>query len=332
MSQRLLPAAVVTCAACLFATEAYSQGTPAAAISAPAVSPVTTGLARGYSLKNRKLNAEAITAFKGVLKADPNNHAALTELGYLHVTLQDYNSAVKFLSAASAQDPGNMRLHMDLGYAYQSLKQPGLALEQFKIVAASPGEFQAAAQKALQVSNGYDALKSGDRAAARKAFEAAVAADPKDAAALKQLGFINNADGNASAAAANFEAARALEPGDYSIALQLGYTYTFLRQEEQARREFSAALASPDTKIRDLADASLQSTGGRSAFDVIVLHKNASDASGSQASTSVKTAPTQSAPSKDAPTANAGAKDVPAANAPAKDAPTASAPVVGSSL
>jgi tetratricopeptide (TPR) repeat protein len=183
---------------------------------------------------------------------------------------------VKYLGAASAQDPGNMRLHMDLGYASQALKRYAAAGEQFRLVAEHAGEFQQQAEKALEsvtvstptssaadarqrrlLERGYAALNRGDKAAAAKSFAAAVANDPKDTAALKQLGFIDLDMGRIPEAAANFEAARALEPSDYFVALQLGYTYERLQKTEQAREAFDAALASTDEKIRGAAQAAL---------------------------------------------------------------------------
>jgi Tfp pilus assembly protein PilF len=274
MRQKLLAAAFAVSTTCLVATATYSQGNAAAAAAAPATSPVAAELQRAYSLKDQKLNVQAIAAFEGVLKKDPSNHAALIELGYLNASRKFYKTAVKYLSAASVQDPGNMQLHMDLAYACQSSKQNAAANKQFKIVAAHPGQLQAEAKKALSIATvspqreqGYAALKTGDKAAARKAFEAAVASDPKDAVALKQLGFINLDDGNPSAAAANFEAVLALDASDYSVALQLGYTYDSLHQKAQSRKAFGAALASPDPKIHDAAHQALQSTGGEDASD-----------------------------------------------------------------
>jgi tetratricopeptide (TPR) repeat protein len=240
----------------------------ATAVAAPAFSPVKMELARGYSLKKQERSAEAITAFEGVLKEDPGNLAALSELGYLHTSFKHYDLAAKYLAAACAQDPSDMQIHMGLAYAYAALKQEAAAEKQFKIVAASPSEFQAKAQNALNSplrEQGYAALKSGDKAAARKAFETAVANAPKDAAALKQLGFINHDEGDLPASAANFEAVLTLEPGDYTVALQLGYTYTALHKEDQARKAFQAALSSTDEKIHEAAAAALQSTGGVSA-------------------------------------------------------------------
>lgn len=192
------------------------------AIPARAASSLKADLARGYLMKEEGRLPEAVTAFKAVLAKDPKNHAALSELGYLHAGLKQNVAAAKFLSAAALQQPGNDRLRMDLGYVYQALKRRAEAVVQFKAVAARPGDMQATA--------------------------------------LKELGYMNLADGRLQAAVANFEALRALVPADLMSVLQLGYTYDRLRKPDQAREAYSAALASGDEKVRDAAQAALKSS------------------------------------------------------------------------
>lgn len=198
------------------------------------------------------------------------------EAGYLHAKRGQFASAAKRLAAASTRDPENMRLRMDLAYAYQGAKKHGEAEDQFRIVASKPGEFQAAAQAAAKeaarlragegpegakrrarLQKGYAAVGRGDKPAARAAFEALIAADPKDAEARKQMGYINFEDGRYADAAADFEAALAAEPNDHVTALQLGYTFEQMKKPEQARASFTAALQSGDEKIREAAKNAL---------------------------------------------------------------------------
>jgi tetratricopeptide (TPR) repeat protein len=276
MRQVILAAALS--AACLYPTAAVAQ---AAAPVRTADRAFAKDLERGYRLKEAKRSAEAIAVFAAIVKKDPGNHAALTELGYLNAGLKRYTTAVKYLTIASEQDPENMHLRMDLAYAAQSAKKPALAAEQFAVVAAKPGEYQAAAQAAVAavgvqaapvdgnqvehrriMEQGYAALNRGEKATAAKAFEAAVVNDPTDAAPLKQLGFLDLDAGRVEAAAKRFEAARVLQPTDDFVALQLGYTYERLQQKDRAREMFTAASASSDEKIRVAAQAALQSSGG----------------------------------------------------------------------
>ncbi|MBI2384759.1 MAG: tetratricopeptide repeat protein [Elusimicrobia bacterium] len=272
---RQIYVAVMMSAAVLSAASAGSQE------GAAPRSPHKAQFERAYKLKEQKRDTQALAAFNAILQKDPRDHAALTEAGYLHASLKQYGPAAERLSAASAQDPENMRLRMDLGYVQQARKRYAEADEQFRVVAAKPGEFQEAAQGASTeihrllaagdpseakrrraMERGYAALNRGAKAAARKEFAAVLAADPKDEAARKQLGFLNFEAGRFAEAAADFEAVRALRPNDYLVVLQLGYTYERLKKKEQARQAFSAALDSTDARIHDAAQTALQASGG----------------------------------------------------------------------
>ena len=257
-------------AALLLAVGAAAEGGKAGGASAKAK------LAKAYQLAAQKKPAEAIAAFNAVLKADPQNHDAVIELGYLHASLKHWATAARYMKSASEQEPGNMRLRMDLGYVLQSIKDHKGAAAEFAAVAREPGEFQAqasAAQKAAEdaagadrgrlLDEGYAALKRGDRKAARRSFEGAVERDPKDAAALKQLGFLSLEQGRLEEAAASFAAATEADPSDHFAALQLGYVYQRLKRTEEAREAFAAALDSVDPKIHEAAQAALKPAAGR---------------------------------------------------------------------
>jgi Tfp pilus assembly protein PilF len=229
-------------------------------------------------------NADAIPVLDGVLKIDHNNHAALVELGYLHAGLKQRQTAVRYFLAALTQDPGNMRLHMDLGYVYQSLKDFSAAGREFGAVAQNPGEFQFQAQSALIVvrasadagrwadlgqrrilEQGYAALRQGDQAFARKQFETALRNDPGNATILRQLGHMSLDAGDLQAAAQRFETARKLQPDDGFVALQLGYIYQRMNMPAPSTDAFQSALASSDAKIHSAAEIALNPSAGTSA-------------------------------------------------------------------
>jgi tetratricopeptide (TPR) repeat protein len=264
----------------LSAGGALCQG-PAASAAAmtPAQAQMRSRLAKAYQFKEKGKPAEAIAAFRNVLRTDPGNSEAIMELGYLHAGLKQWPAAAKYLKQASEQDPGSMRLRMDLAYARSAMGDEAGAAEQFRAVAAEPGEFQQRAREALAalgagaeaasrasqrriVNEGWAALRRGDRANARRKFEQALAKDPKDAGVLKQVGFLDLHDGKMEAAVRNFETARALDAGDHFIALQLGYLYDRMGDKERSREAFTAALASPDEKIHAAAETALRGTAG----------------------------------------------------------------------
>ena len=250
----------------------------ASAQTAPTSRQVTASLEQGYQLLKQNRRIEALAAFTKVIEKEPSNHAALIEVGYLHAGLKHWRSAVKYLAAASAQDSENKRLHMDLGYAYQALRDFSKAESEFQAVAKEPGEFQMQAESALAVlqnvrqtpkdskqartlKEGYDALNQGNKTLARQRFESALAADPRNPAILKQLGFLDLSQGKVQSATKRFEAVRSAEPNDHFAALQLGYLYQRQRKTAQAQEAFNAALGSSDPQIHAAAQAALVSTG-----------------------------------------------------------------------
>ncbi|HVE12974.1 MAG TPA: tetratricopeptide repeat protein, partial [Elusimicrobiota bacterium] len=186
------------------------------------------------------------------------------------------------LKKASEQDPENMRLHMDLGYAYQAQRQYDEAGKEFELVARQPGEFQEQAKGAIKtlrdseetvraaadarqgalVQQAYAALSAGNKPLARKRFVLVLSNDPRNKTALKQLGFLDLEEGKLRGAAQNFETVRSLDPQDYFAALQLGYVYQRLKDGDKAREAFTAALGSSDEKIHSAAQSALGPVAG----------------------------------------------------------------------
>lgn len=97
--------------------------------------PDTQGAAsRAYAAYTRQDYAEAITQARLAAEQDPGN----TELQRLLTTTLSAGNRVQMreseqrLSAALAQTPQNADLLMQRGYLYQRLRQPGLALQDFR--------------------------------------------------------------------------------------------------------------------------------------------------------------------------------------------------------
>jgi len=82
---------------------------------------------------------------------------------------------------------------------------------------------------------------------ARVAFEAVVAEDPEDAAAIQYLGLIAQAQGDPDAAVEHFERALALEPDNTEVRVDLGSAQLEAGRREAAQATLEQALAaSPD--------------------------------------------------------------------------------------
>lgn len=109
----------------------------------------------------------------------------------------------------------------------------------------------------------YAALAKGDKGSARAKLQASLKTDPKNAAAHKQLGFLDYEAGRLTSAAKEFSTAVELDPADLSTSLQLGYTYQKLKKAEQAKEAFNAASQSPDEEVRRAAVAALNAVAGQ---------------------------------------------------------------------
>jgi Tfp pilus assembly protein PilF len=267
----------------LAALAASAAGTPAPTTPTAAASPAQAKLKRAYDLLKAGRKADALTAFNTVLKLEPRNVTALTEVAYIKESSKRWAEAAKYLKAASVQQPENLRLHMDLGYALQAAKDLKGAEAEFRLVAKEPGEFQEQAAAALKIvesvlspgqtaasfaeqdkliKQGYAALRQGDRAKARARFRQVLEIDGRNLAALKQVGYLDLEDGKLAEAAEAFELVAKIQPQDYTAALQLGYIYDKLHDDAKARESFGRALASSDAKTHDAAAAALKAGGG----------------------------------------------------------------------
>ncbi|MBI3299890.1 MAG: tetratricopeptide repeat protein [Elusimicrobia bacterium] len=244
-------------------------------------SPSASPMSRAYDLLNAGRAAEAEGVLRDILREDPRNRQARLELAYLEVRAKRWKSAVVLLGDLLEADPADMRLRMELGYARQASGALAAAADDFAIVARGPSEFQDQAREALAVlawqqspearaiasnaliDRGYGELGRGETAAARESFRDALRADPGRAEVAKQLGYMSLADGDPAGAAKEFSKVRRLFPQDHRTALELGYVYDSLHDEAGAERSFEAAAASPDSEIREAAEAALRNIRGR---------------------------------------------------------------------
>lgn len=202
------------------------------------------------------------------------------ERAYQAIKEGRWNEAIVGLNGLIEEDPGDMRLRMERGYARQSAGSAAAAADEFTLVARSSGEFQAQALEALTVLEaeaspaartsavdglldaGYDALRKGGTAEAREKFDRALLADPGRTSVRKQLAYMSLASGDPVQAAERFEGVRRLTPLDAQTALELGYVYDSLHDKPGAVRSFTAALKSPDPEVRATAAAALTALGG----------------------------------------------------------------------
>jgi len=277
-----LPGLLVFVVSCLlFGAGVHLVQGEALAQSRSVPAQVGSLLDEAYTLVRAGRTEEAVAAFLRVLEIDPENRTARLELGYLNAGLGRWAEAVKFLASVSRREPDNRRLKLDLAYALQHAGELEQAEGEFRVLAESPGEFQAEAERVLTelreirvrkteealrarevrrdelLNRGYALLREGDREGARRDFEAALAEDPENVTILKQLGYLDLADGEFVRAARYFQTAWAYAPDDHRLALELGYIYARLGEMAKAESAFRGALPSPDPEISRAAQLAL---------------------------------------------------------------------------
>lgn len=108
--------------------------------------------------------------------------------------------------------------------------------------AQTPARTAARQAAASAVDEGVAALDRGDLAAARAAFNKALAANPKDADAHKYLGLLDDRAGNLQAAARHFAEAARLAPASASARNNYGVILLRLGRAREAAAEFEASL------------------------------------------------------------------------------------------
>lgn len=247
---------------------------------APWTGSLDARMERIYDLLKRDRLEEADAGLRSVLRVDPVHRQARTELAYLDLRFKKWQEAINLLDALIEEQPDDMRLRMDRGYAREAMGDFSAAADDFVIVARDPGEFQAQALSALDglaaestpeakraraenlLNEGYDDLRLGRKTAAREKFKSALVEEPDRLEIQKQLGYMSVDDGDLAAAAKDFAGVHELEPDDYEAALELGYLYDSLHDEAGAEKAFAAALPSRDEEIHESAAAALREIRG----------------------------------------------------------------------
>lgn len=162
-----------------------------------------------------------------ILALDPNNAAALNNLGLAHLHSGDYGAAISSLRQAVQKDPANAEYRVNLAnalvdaaYLFQDQREANL-------------------QEAVRL------------------LEEALATDPQHIAAQNNLGAVLYEMGKYQEAAAAYEKAAALAPQNPYPRLGLGLCYLKLQQPERARIELNKAIELDPEGVGVLARAKL---------------------------------------------------------------------------
>ncbi len=175
--------AVVVLAAGAYVWYSLNTLTPRAAVARPRPSPIAPPAADVNAPKPESLGlTPQAPALKPSQAIQPSG--GTTPAPAQPARAHDTSQLVAMLKEAAPQSPPPLRLE-------RSVERPRIAPE---------------------VSQGYDALRSGDLAAARASYEKAFAADPTSVDALLGLATIDARAGHRAAAIARYRAALQLDP------------------------------------------------------------------------------------------------------------------------
>jgi tetratricopeptide (TPR) repeat protein len=188
-------------------------------------------LGETYAELGRAEDAE--NAFKSALALSPGSPSAMAGLGHLALERRDFGDAVMYFQAALRSAPDANRLHYSLAMAYRGLGDMEAArrhLEQRGTVGVRPldpvvDQLQVLTEgERVHLVRGRLAYASGRYQEAADEFAAAVAADPRSARSLVNLGTALGQLGDLDAAIEKYQEALAIEPDQTTAHFNLGST------------------------------------------------------------------------------------------------------------
>ncbi|REK05451.1 MAG: tetratricopeptide repeat protein [Planctomycetota bacterium] len=179
----------------------------------------------------------AENVFRQVLAQDPNNVAALNNLGNVLRDRADFPPAVECFRRAVALVPHVAELHYNLANALRAVGQKEQALESYRqAITIAP-------HLAVAHNNLGTLLKSqGDLEGAERAFAEAVRLEPKYADAHYNLGNVQQARRHFAAARSSYQRSLELRPDNAAAHYNLGTVWQTEKNDEAARAEFLEAL------------------------------------------------------------------------------------------
>ena len=271
-------------------------------------------LERGDKNAARERYQDAILEYRNVLRFDPRNQRALTQLGVLHYQLGELAQAFPYLLKAGELAPDAPDIRLKLGTIYlfggevekarreitfvlqrEPANLDGLAL--LAGMAATPEEVNAAIQRLesaqgdlgnrpkLHLALGILYLRKKDMARAERSFMEALARDPKFAEAHLKLGDLYLRKGDVPQAEREFKAAAELAPIGSLARIRLADFYLVSQRPDETKRILSEIIRSAPAYLpawRRLAEVSFQERNYDESLKALqaLLKRNPSDLEG----------------------------------------------------
>jgi tetratricopeptide (TPR) repeat protein len=215
-----------------------------------------------YERGNAQLDAgasqAAIDDYNRAVALDPSNARAFNNRALAQATLGQIDQALADYAAAIRLDPGYVRAYENrLHLLEQRGDLKGMAGDYHQLAVLEP---RLAARYYYREGSALHGLR--DFAGARKAYGAALTADPQQVDAWYERGLLSFAEGNLAAAISDFDTALRLSPRAANAYYARGLAYNAQGDQSRAIADFTLAL----TLKPDYAEARL---GRAAAYHVI---------------------------------------------------------------
>lgn len=244
MTPRLLSLAVVICSATLIAGCAPRTveipPVPVAPRHVDFVYPTvpegtdaiqTTRIERGWRFLQADDLRNAQREFEGAIKLQPSFHPAQAGLGYVELAERDWKSAITWFDRALGSAADYVPALIGRGHALLEVNRDSDALASFEAaLKADPSRIELQPRievlrfRAVQddLTRAKAASDAGKWAAARDAYNRAIASSPESAFLYRELAFVERKAGDLTLALEHFKKALMLEPNDARSHAQIG--------------------------------------------------------------------------------------------------------------
>lgn len=186
--------------------------------------------------------------------------AVFSQLFYVDVRLRFHAEALEVGRRYIGGRPNDAHFRLDYAYELRRAQRPEAHSFFQQLAASANSEIAQRARAELRatgpgehvgqdpaVSEGYAALKKGNRSAAIADFRRHLAAFPKDAQVLLDLAFAQDAAGDHASSLTSLERYGDLRPGDQRAGLQRAYELDAVGQHSAALELFGKLTASSDS-------------------------------------------------------------------------------------
>lgn len=194
----------------------------------------------GIALQDDSKFTEALAAFKNAIVKNPNYKEALYNAGWTNNELKKYAEAIPFLKKAKSLWPGEPKVYLELGYAYEKTNNKTDAIASYNTCLSIKKDY-ALAYKYLGILY-YDEANY-EKALDNLDLYITYRPDTDDDDIYYRKAVSENELGQYNNALASMTKANTLKPNNVKFLNELGYTYLFLENADDALVYYNKALA-----------------------------------------------------------------------------------------